>query len=308
MARFWKHILLWLWFIFQYTPEKGFSGGASGKESACQCRRCKRHEFDPRSGRSPGERNGYPLKYSCLENSSDRRALWAIVHGVAKSWTWLSTSAHQPIKPRRNLPRSLLIWKKPSPAPSLQRTCPGINPPPLRAQTYSSYCSQWKSQCPVLTWLRTPTLTPLLAAPAPLPGQDAKRQEKHTSGPNSCAWPFPFPFHVLPVEATLRMLLDSGAPTSALSSPLLVKTLLLTAYHTCFWLLGFRLHPHFSLEGHWHTERGTEKAGKLRHNLKDTEAQFWSVNFRISKLWGKSWGLQNPEGRVEGWKRSTKKR
>ena len=39
----------------------------------------------PWLGRSPGERNGYPLQYSCLENSMD-----SIVHGVAKSWTQLS--------------------------------------------------------------------------------------------------------------------------------------------------------------------------------------------------------------------------
>ena len=37
------------------------------------------------SGRSPGEGNGYPLQYFCLENSMD-----CIVHGVAKSWTRLS--------------------------------------------------------------------------------------------------------------------------------------------------------------------------------------------------------------------------
>ena len=41
----------------------------------------------PESGRSPGERNGYPLRYSCLENSMDRGAWWATVHGVAKSRT-----------------------------------------------------------------------------------------------------------------------------------------------------------------------------------------------------------------------------
>ena len=34
---------------------------------------------------SPGERNGYPLQYSCLENSMDRGAWWVTVHGVAKS-------------------------------------------------------------------------------------------------------------------------------------------------------------------------------------------------------------------------------
>ena len=44
----------------------------------------------PGLGRSPGEGNGNPLQCSCLENPMDRGAWWAIVHGVAKSWTWLS--------------------------------------------------------------------------------------------------------------------------------------------------------------------------------------------------------------------------
>ena len=45
----------------------------------------------PGLGRSPGEGNSYPLQYSCLENSKDRRAWWATtVHGVAKSWKQLS--------------------------------------------------------------------------------------------------------------------------------------------------------------------------------------------------------------------------
>ena len=39
----------------------------------------------PKSGRSPGEGNGNPLQYSCLENPMDRRAWWATVHGVTKS-------------------------------------------------------------------------------------------------------------------------------------------------------------------------------------------------------------------------------
>ena len=41
-------------------------------------------------GRSPGGGHGNPLQYSGLENSMDRRAWWAIVHGVAKSRTQLS--------------------------------------------------------------------------------------------------------------------------------------------------------------------------------------------------------------------------
>ena len=49
----------------------GFPGGSDGKESACNA-------GDPGSipklERSPGEGNGYPLQYSCLQNSMDRRA------------------------------------------------------------------------------------------------------------------------------------------------------------------------------------------------------------------------------------------
>ena len=41
----------------------------------------------PGSGRSPGEGNGYPLQYSCLENPTDRGAWWATVHGVIKNQT-----------------------------------------------------------------------------------------------------------------------------------------------------------------------------------------------------------------------------
>ena len=44
----------------------------------------------PESGRSPGERNGNPLQYSCLENPMDHGAWWATVHGAAKSRTLLS--------------------------------------------------------------------------------------------------------------------------------------------------------------------------------------------------------------------------
>ena len=41
-------------------------------------------------GRSPGEGNGTPLQYSCLENPMGGEAWWATVHGVAKSQTRLS--------------------------------------------------------------------------------------------------------------------------------------------------------------------------------------------------------------------------
>ena len=53
----------------------GFSGGAYSKKSACNV---GDQGSVPESGRSPGEGNGYPLQYSCLENSMARGAWWAI--------------------------------------------------------------------------------------------------------------------------------------------------------------------------------------------------------------------------------------
>ena len=66
---------------------QGFPGGSAGKESACNAGDLG---LISGSGRSPGERNGYPLQYSCLENPIERGAWWATVHGVAKSQTQLS--------------------------------------------------------------------------------------------------------------------------------------------------------------------------------------------------------------------------
>ena len=48
----------------------------------------------PGSGISPGEENGNPLQYSCLENSKDRRAWQAVVHRVEKSRTQLRLHTH----------------------------------------------------------------------------------------------------------------------------------------------------------------------------------------------------------------------
>ena len=62
----------------------GFPGGSDSKESACNA-------GDPSSisgsERFPGDVNGDPLQYSCLENPTDRGAWWAAVHGVPKSQT-----------------------------------------------------------------------------------------------------------------------------------------------------------------------------------------------------------------------------
>ena len=53
----------------------------------------------PRSGRSPGERNGNPLQYSCLENPMDRGAWQATVHGVARVRHNLATKPPPPSPP-----------------------------------------------------------------------------------------------------------------------------------------------------------------------------------------------------------------
>ena len=63
-------------------PPSGFPGGSDDKEFAC-------HEEDqgliPGSERSPGEGNGNPLQYSCLENLMDRGAWRATVYGLQES-------------------------------------------------------------------------------------------------------------------------------------------------------------------------------------------------------------------------------
>ena len=65
----------------------GFPGSSEVKGSA---RNAGDPGSIPGSGRSPGEGNGNPLQYSCLENPMDRGAWWATIHGVTKSWTRLS--------------------------------------------------------------------------------------------------------------------------------------------------------------------------------------------------------------------------
>ena len=75
----------------QQWNNQGFPGGSDSKASA--------HDLGdpgliPGLGRSPGEGNGNPLQYSCLENFMDGGTCWATVHGVAKSQTQLSDCTH----------------------------------------------------------------------------------------------------------------------------------------------------------------------------------------------------------------------
>ena len=74
-------------FMGAFSACLGFPGSSDGKASAYNA---GDPGLIPGSGRPPGEGNGNPLQYSCLENSMDRGAWWATVHGVAKSRTRLS--------------------------------------------------------------------------------------------------------------------------------------------------------------------------------------------------------------------------
>ena len=97
------HFLI-VWFVFQYWTawavcifwslipcqllhlQVGFPGGSEVKASACNAGDLG---SIPGLGRSPGEGNGNPLQYYCLENPMDRGAWWIILHGVTKSLTQL---------------------------------------------------------------------------------------------------------------------------------------------------------------------------------------------------------------------------
>ena len=81
-------------FFFNFILYRRINGPPwwlSGKESVCDAR-------DPDSipglGRSPGEGNGNPLQYPCLENLMDRGAWWAIILGVTKSQTRLNPTKY----------------------------------------------------------------------------------------------------------------------------------------------------------------------------------------------------------------------
>ena len=73
--------------FYHLNHEGSFPGGSVGKESACNVEDLG---LIPGWGRSPGEGNGNPLQYSCLENLMDGGAWWAAVHGITKSRTRLS--------------------------------------------------------------------------------------------------------------------------------------------------------------------------------------------------------------------------
>ena len=70
----------------------GFPGGLAVKNPCANAGDMGNAGWIPQLGRSPGVGNGNPLQNSCLENSIDREAWRATVHGVTKNWTQLSTA------------------------------------------------------------------------------------------------------------------------------------------------------------------------------------------------------------------------
>ena len=101
----------WTWNYIGFGPKRSFLLGASGsffsfkrvfpadsvvkkkKKIHLPLQEMQETRVQCGVGRSPGERHGSPLQYSCPENPMDRGAWQATTHGVAKSQTWLSNLA-----------------------------------------------------------------------------------------------------------------------------------------------------------------------------------------------------------------------
>ena len=88
----WTYVSKAMALLFNMLPR--FVVGTSGKEPTCQCRRCKRHGFDPWVGKIPWRRAWQPTPAFLLEKSHGRGAWRATVCGVPKSQTQLSTHTH----------------------------------------------------------------------------------------------------------------------------------------------------------------------------------------------------------------------
>ena len=107
-----REVLALSFHFFCWPYLRGFPGGSSDKESACQCRR---PGFNPGLGRSPRERNGNPVQYSCLGSPLERGDWRASLRGHQES----DTTGHagmQAFSPLPHLPSLLspesmwLLW------------------------------------------------------------------------------------------------------------------------------------------------------------------------------------------------------
>ena len=132
----------------------GSYGGSEDKASACNA-------GDPGSipglGRSPGEGNGTPLQYPCLENPMEGGAWWATVHGVAKSRTRLSDFTYFLLTSSLDFPggsdgrASAYNSRDPGSIPGLGRSSGGGNGNPLQ---YSWKSHGWRSVVGYCPWGR----------------------------------------------------------------------------------------------------------------------------------------------------------
>ena len=110
---FWEALQKWHDHHHHHNLDRGFPGGSVVKNLPGNA---EDTGSIPGSVRSPGEGNTNPLQYFCLENSTDRGAWWATVHGVAKSGTqlsnWAPALSRQPgfISPHRYLRMNLFTW------------------------------------------------------------------------------------------------------------------------------------------------------------------------------------------------------
>ena len=133
----------------------------SGQESACNTGARGDTDSIPGSGRSPGGKHGNLLRYSCLENPTDREAWWAPVHRVTRSWTRLkrlSMDAHTPIwyiPDHRSPPPSSTVWVLHP--PHCRAACPEVQLPPNPIDLHNFMQFPNSSGWPVLssftTWL-----------------------------------------------------------------------------------------------------------------------------------------------------------
>ena len=95
---FWEigvKVIFKIFFFILYNM--GFPGGSVVKNPPANAGDIRDACLIPGSGRFPGVGNSSPIQYSCLENSMDREAWWATVHGTAGSDTtaWLRTHSEQ---------------------------------------------------------------------------------------------------------------------------------------------------------------------------------------------------------------------
>jgi len=82
---------------------QGFPYGASGKELACQCRRCKRHGFDSWIGKILWRRAWQPIPVFLPGEFHGQRSLEGYSPWVTESWTWLKWFSMHARRPRKSL-------------------------------------------------------------------------------------------------------------------------------------------------------------------------------------------------------------